>query len=167
MDPVSDRPTGGGTRLERLAGAAIAVVGGVGVVALMLLTVADALLRSFANAPILGANDLTQVILAVVVAASVPLCVASDRAVAITALVDRMRPAAGGLVRRAAYAASASVLAYLAWRCFVNGGEAAMFGETTMLLRIPYGPFYYVLSAGFGVSAVLFAVGVLRGRLGS
>lgn len=167
MDPVSDRPSKGGTRLERWAATATAVVGGVGVVALMLLTVADALLRSFANAPILGANDLTQVILAVVVAASVPLCIASDRAVAITALVDRMRPAAGGLVRRTAYAASTAALAYLAWRCFVNGGEAAMFGETTMLLRIPYGPFYYALSAGFGFSAVLFAAGVLRGRLAS
>ncbi|MGJ3263236.1 MAG: TRAP transporter small permease [Salinarimonas sp.] len=165
MDPVSDGPSGGGTRLERWAAAGIAVVGGAGVLALMLLTVSDALLRTFANAPILGANDLTQVILAIVVAASVPMCIASDRAVAITALVDRMKPAAGGLVRRAGYAASAAALGYLAWRCFVNGGEAAMFGETTMLLRIPYGPFYYALSAGFGLSAVLFAAGALRGRL--
>ena len=65
-------------------------------------------------------------------------------------------------MRRASAAICAVASGYLAWRCYVNAGEAALFGETTMLLQIPYGPFYGALALSFALSALLFASGVLR-----
>jgi TRAP-type C4-dicarboxylate transport system permease small subunit len=46
----------------------------------------------------------------------------------------------------------------------VNAGEAALFGETTMLLQIPYGLFYGALALSFALCALLFASDVLRAR---
>jgi TRAP-type C4-dicarboxylate transport system permease small subunit len=50
------------------------------------------------------------------------------------------------------------ILSYLAWRAFSNALEAAMFGESTLLLQLPFGPSYYAVAAGSGLSAVLLLV---------
>jgi TRAP-type transport system small permease protein len=148
----------------RWAGVLAEVAGGVALLALMLLTVSDALLRSFANRPILGAGDMVQVILVVVVACSVPLCAMAGRAIAVDLFVRRLPAVPLAWVYRLTGLGAAAMLGFLAWRCYVNAGEAAMFGETTMLLRIPFGPYYMILAISFGISALLFLTAALRGR---
>ncbi|CAN5731693.1 hypothetical protein BH23PSE1_BH23PSE1_08260 [soil metagenome] len=147
--------------LRRAAGA-LEILGGIGVVALMLLTVSDALMRSVLNRPILGANDLTQVTLVVVVAIALPLSILAGRAISIDIVLDRLRPALARLSRRLAALVAACALALIAWRCAINAGEAATFGETTMLLQIPYGPFYRALAVSAALSALLFLAAALR-----
>ncbi len=142
----------------------IEALGGLALIALAGLTVSDALLRSLLNRPILGAADIVQVLLVLVVAASLPLCVLAGRAIAIDSVVDRLPPRAAGPVRRLAHAVAAAALATLAWRCWINAGEAALFGETTMLRRIPYGPFYAALAVSAGLSAAVFAAFAIRRR---
>lgn len=141
------------------------LIGGVGLFLLMMLTVSDALLRSFANRPILGAADTIQVLLVVVVAISIPLCIAAGRAIAIEFAVNLLAEGPRQMLLRLTSLTCAIVLAYLSWRCFVNAGEAAMFGETTMLLQIPFGPFYTVLAIAFGISAALFLYQAVRGKV--
>lgn len=162
-DQESDPSTGHQSGTTRWATGLVELVGGFAVFTLMLLTVSDALLRSFANRPILGANDLVQVILVVVVACAVPLCIAGGRAIAIEFLVARLPIRIGKPVGQAMSVIAAVALGYLAWRCWVNAGEAARFGETTMLLQIPFGPFYLALAISFAVSAALFVYFALRG----
>ncbi len=140
----------------------VEVIGGIALIALMVLTVTDALMRSLANRPILGGGDLIQVILVVVVACAVPLCVAAGRAIAIEFFVNLLPTVRRNLMQRFTALISAIVLLYLAWRCYINAGEAAMFGETTMLLRIPFGPFYAVLAVAFLLSAIFFLHRALR-----
>ena len=143
---------------------ALEVLGGLALAALLFITVADALMRSVLNRPILGGGDLVQVALVLVVASAVPLSIAAGRAIAIEMLVERLPPILGSAVGRVTAAVCAVASAYLAWRCYVNAGEAALFGETTMLLQIPYGPFYGALALSFGISTLLFASDVLRPR---
>jgi TRAP-type C4-dicarboxylate transport system permease small subunit len=148
-----------GSALSRAARAVhglLEIVGGVALCGLMVLTVSDALLRSFANLPIVGANDFTQIILVVVVACSLPLCVAGGRAITIDLLVDLLPTSARTVLQRFAAVSGAVVLGYLAWRCLVNARDAPTFGETTMLMQIPFGPFYLALAIGLAVSALLF-----------
>ena len=140
------------------------LIGGVAIFLLMLLTVSDALLRSFANSPILGANDLTQVLLVVVVACSLPLCIVSGRAIAVEFVISLLPAALRKLLGRLSALGGSLILGYLAWRCFLNSREAAAFGETTMLLQIPFGPFYLILSVGLAFSAILFLIMALRTR---
>jgi TRAP-type transport system small permease protein len=156
-DPVARMPLP-----VRWGAGVVELLGGLALLALMGLTVSDALLRSLANRPILGAGDLIQVLLALVVAASLPLCVLAGRAIAIESLVRLLPAGPGEAVRRLAHLIAAGALAVLAWRCWINAGEAAMFGETTMLRRIPYGPFYAALAVASGLSAAIFAAFALR-----
>lgn len=148
----------------RWVAAALELIGGAGLLLLMILTVSDALLRSFANRPILGAADTIQVLLVVVVASSIPLCIAAGRAIAIEFVVNLLAEWKRRMLLRLTSLMCAVVLAYLSWRCFVNAREAAMFGETTMLLQIPFGPFYNVLAVAFGISAMLFLFQAVRGK---
>lgn len=138
------------------------IVGSLCLAALLTLTVSDALLRSLANRPVFGASDLIQVLLCLVVAASLPLCVAAGRAIAIDMLVERLPVRLRKPLARLMAATSAGLLLLAAWRCYVNAGEAAQFGESTMLLRIGYGPFYLALSVSFFFCALLFAAEALR-----
>jgi TRAP-type C4-dicarboxylate transport system permease small subunit len=142
----------------------VEIVGGAAIFGLMMLTVSDALLRSFANYPVLGANDFTQIILVVVVACSLPLCVAGGRTITIDLLIDLMPTSARAVVRRLAAASGTVMLGYLAWRCLANARDAATFGETTTLLQIPFGPFYLALAIGLALSALLFLADAIWGR---
>jgi TRAP-type C4-dicarboxylate transport system permease small subunit len=155
--PLPDR-----TILERGTLAILELVGFSGVILLMLLTVSDGLLRTFANRPILGADDYTQVILALVVAVSLPLCVASGRAIAVDLFVRLMPLAVRRSIRLLVAISSAAALGYLSWRCLLNARDAQSFGETTTLLQIPYGPFYLALAAGLAISAMLFIADAFR-----
>ena len=137
---------------------------GAALVVLMLVTVTDALMRSLLDRPILGGGDVIQVTLVVVVACALLLCIAAGRAIAIDVLVRALPPALARTLHRAVAGLCAAALLYLAWRCFLNGREAEMFGETTMLLQIPFGPFYWVLAASLALSALLFLVEFWRGR---
>jgi TRAP-type C4-dicarboxylate transport system permease small subunit len=141
---------------------ALELIGGVAVAALMLLIVCDALMRSFLNRPIPGSNDFVQVILVIVVACSLPLCIAGGRAITIDLLIDLLPRAARTLLWRLTSVACAVPLAYLAWRCLVNAREATYFGETTMLMQIPFGPFYLALAIGLALSALQFIAGAIR-----
>ncbi len=163
-DQESGASTGHQSGTARWATGLVELVGGIAIFALMLLTVSDALLRSFANRPILGGNDLVQVILVLVVACAVPLCIVGGRAIAIEFLVVRLPVRLERMIGRAMSVIASVSLGYLAWRCWVNAGEAARFGETTMLLQVPFGPFYLALAISFAVSAALFAYFAFRGK---
>lgn len=140
------------------------VVGGLALIVLMLVTVSDALMRSLFNRPVMGGGDVIQVTLVVVVACAIPVCIAAGRAIAVEFFVRLLPPAGARALHRVVAALGAAALLYLAWRCFLNGREAEMFGETTMLLQIPFGPFYTALAVSFALSAALFLVEVWRGE---
>ena len=121
---------------------------------LMGLSVTDALLRSFLNAPIFGANDYSQILLSFIVAVSLPLCVLSGRLIAIETLLEMLPCRLRGTIDWLTTILGVSILFYLSWRAFLNAREASLFGETTLLLQLPFGPSYYAIAAGSAISAV-------------
>jgi len=139
------------------------LLGAAGLFILMGLSVSDALLRSFFNRPIFGANDYAQILLSFVVALSLPLCVLSGRLIAIDTLASRLPRAVHAPLDWLTTALGVAILAYLGWRAFVNAQEAALFGETTLLLQLPFGPSYYAVAFGCALSAlVLFVERILK-----
>lgn len=131
------------------------IAGAVLVFVLMGLSVADAFLRSVINSPIFGANDYAQIILSFIVAVSFPLCVLSGRLIAIDTLLRYFPGKLQVFLDWASSLLGIVMLAYLAWRAFFNALEAASFGETTLLLQLPYAPSYYAVALGCGLSAVI------------
>ena len=134
------------------------MAGGLLVFSLMGLSVTDALLRSFFNKPIFGANDYAQILLSFVVSVSFPLCVLAGRLIAIDTLVLQLPQPMQSVLDRLVTILGAFMLGYLAWRAFSNALEAATFGESTMLLQLPYGPSYYAVAAGCALAALVLAL---------
>lgn len=136
----------------------LVILGAVAVFVLMGLSVSDALLRSFLNSPIFGANDYAQILLSFVVGLSLPLCVLAGRLIAIDTLVVRLPKWVQSPLDWLTSALGIAILSYVAWRAFVNAREAAMFGETTLLLQLPFGPSYYAVAFGCALSALILLV---------
>lgn len=133
----------------------LVLAGGLLLFALMGLSVSDALLRSFFNKPIFGANDYAQILLSFCVAACFPLCILAGRLIAIDTLVLLMPSGIRTILDWCATIAGTVILAYVSWRAYSNALEAADFGEATLLLNLPFGPSYYAIAAGCGLSALL------------
>lgn len=132
--------------------------GGILIFTLMGLSVMDALLRSFLNQPIFGANDYAQILLSFAVAISFPLCVLAGRLIAIDTIVLMFPVALQAILDWLVTVLGTSILAYLAWRAFLNARDAALFDESTMLLQLPFGPSYYAVAAGCGFAAVVLVL---------
>jgi TRAP-type C4-dicarboxylate transport system permease small subunit len=140
----------------------LVVCGGVFIFVLMGLSVFDALLRSFVNKPIYGANDYIQILLSFSVTLSFPLCVMAGRLIDIDTIVLLLPKSLQKVIHWIVSFMGITVLSYISWRAFVNGLESATFAETTLLLQIPFGPSYYAVSFGCGLSAMVLLMGALK-----
>ncbi|AVX05698.1 hypothetical protein MXMO3_03192 [Maritalea myrionectae] len=143
---------------RRWVEAPLVICGAALVFMLMGLSFADALLRSLFNMPIFGANDYAQILLSFAVAICLPLCVLSGRLIAIDTITNMLPNAVQNLLDWVVTIMGVIILSYLTWRAFSNALEAATFGESTLLLQLPFGPSYYAIAAGSGLSAVLLLV---------
>ena len=131
-----------------------ALAGGVVLLALVGFTVADAVLRYWFSRPIHGSFDLTQAMLALIVASSIAYGGVSGAHVSLDLLPRPPKPIALGV-----RVAGIAVLTVLAWRCVTSGFSAAEFGGVSPLLGIPYLPLYFALALGVAGYAAVLATG--------
>jgi len=129
----------------------LALLSGVFLLGMTGLTVVDVTLRYVFNAPLFGGQDIAELALLSVVALGVAYCGRSGGHVAVDliggVLSDRVSRVLAVVVRLL----SAGILSVIVWRCYVNGLDAADYGEASNLLNIPFLPAYFALSAGFAV----------------
>ena len=142
--------------------------GGAMLLGLMGLTVADVTLRYFFNAPLYGARDVAKLMLLVMVALSVAYSARTGGQVVIEFFSRRMGPRLAAMSEAGARLATLAMLAVLSRQLWISGGHAAAFGETSMALEIPYGPFYRFLAFGMLLYAFVLVIElllILRGRI--
>jgi len=146
--------------LPRGVEAALTVAAGALILGLTALTAADVILRYGFNAPVSGAFELTEVMLAALIFAALPLTTARDEHVT----VDLVDAALGRRGRRAVRligdAVSAVVLALFAWRLGVQASRLAADGTTTFTLTVPLAPL-----AAFAALACALSAAVALARL--
>lgn len=144
----------------------LALFGGGVLVALMLFTVLDVVLRKLFNAPIYGGNDFAELGLLVVVACTMAYGGRTGAHVA----VDLLGIAAGPAVTRwtdlMVKGMAAVMLSVLVWRAIVNGLNAADYGEASILLNIPFLPFYMFLGLGIAAYVIVLVFEFAAGLLG-
>ncbi|MEM0946947.1 MAG: TRAP transporter small permease subunit [Pseudomonadota bacterium] len=133
------------------------LIGGAAVLALMLLTLADAVMRTLGR-PILGANEITEVLLLVVVAAAIPISIVSGKAIAIEGPVARLPSRIAGVIVFLGMLLSAALMAFLAYHSFRTSADARDFGERSAILHIPHDVLYVALSVGAGSAALAFVL---------
>jgi len=134
-------------RFARRVEAALGVVAAALLFAMMLLTFVDVVGRYLFNQSVVGAFEITEIMMALLIFAGLPLVVRREEHVTVD-LVERLfAPRLRRAYRIAIELASGALmlgLAHLMWR---KAGRAADYGDTTTVLLIKYAPFIYAIVA--------------------
>jgi len=130
--------------------------------AMMALTFADVLMRSLADAPIPGAAEITEVLLATTVFAAMPALSFLDRHIAVDLMDTAIPPRLARWRDAAVNIVFGLALLWPLEKCWVAALRTLGYGEVTLYLRLPVGWIAIGIVIGLGASA---AAMVLRGVL--
>lgn len=130
-------------------------VAGATLFGMMLLTTADVTGRFIFNSPILGAVELTQLMLAAVIFLSLPVVCWREEHVSVD-LLDAVFPARWIWVRQVVVNLIVTLALWvMAGRVWALGVRAFDWGDVTEFLRIPVGYLIYLMAIMLALSALL------------
>ena len=148
-------PEEGGLDIGQLLDRSLGVGASLILFSLVLITCVDVVGRYFLNAPLAGAFEMTEILLAALVFLALPLATERREHVEVDLLNVVLRPAYQRLLTAFAGLFSAALLATFAWRLFTHASKAAHDGAVTNALEIPLAPFGYLAGASCMVSAFI------------
>ena len=150
------------SRFDRAVAPALGLVAAALMFCLMLLTCVDVVGRYFFNKPVTGGFEMTEMLLAALIFAGLPLVTLRGEHVMVD-LLDPLTP--DWLFRLQHVAASllgAACTGYLAWRLGLRAEELAARGETTSQLGFPLAWLTWAMSLLMGLTAAALVVVALR-----
>ncbi|MDT0502748.1 MULTISPECIES: TRAP transporter small permease, partial [unclassified Halomonas] len=151
MQPLTTRAA----RVGRVFQLMLEGVAGATLFGMMLLTTVDVTGRYFFNAPILGAVELTQLMLAALVFLSLPIVCWRQEHVSVD-LLDAIFPARLVWIREVLVNLLVTVALWvMAQRVWALAERAFSWGDVTEFLRIPYGYLIGLISIMLALSALL------------
>jgi len=118
------------------------------IILMMLLTVADVLLRFFLGKPILGSYEITEYLMAVLVFSAVPYTEALKGHVKVDLFYDRFRPRVKAVLACVTNFMGMSVLFLIAWANIKMARAKWGFGDITGCLPIPVFPEHIFIAVG-------------------
>ncbi|MCD6150579.1 MAG: TRAP transporter small permease [Deltaproteobacteria bacterium] len=126
------------------------------IMAMMMLTCADVLLRLFKH-PILGTYELVGLFGALTIALAIPATTLSKGHVAVDFLIDKLPLSARKICTIITTLLSISLFALIAWQSFIYANILRSTGEVTLSLQMPFYPIVYAIAAAaLLVCVVLF-----------
>lgn len=137
-----DRPEARGNSVARLC----ALAGMLALVAFVLMTIADVLMRWLFNSPINGVADAGPLIVAIVAAAFFPLSLAGRHHVSIGFLGGLLGPRATVWLEAFASLVTGVFFILLAWQIVRYTIELRQLGQTTWVVQMPIAPWWMVVS---------------------
>ena len=130
--------------------------------AIMTIMVTDVIARHLLNAPVPGAAELIELLMALLVFSALPLTTLRREHIQVdlfTALVPiSLRRIAGML----ANVVAGAIMVFIAWRLYDKTVEIVGFGDTTAFLRLPLAPVAGVMTMMAALTALAFFVNSLR-----
>jgi TRAP-type transport system small permease protein len=143
-----------GLWLDRVIGIVAALI----LLGLMLLTAVDVVSRYIFNWPLRGAFELTELGLLVLIFAGLPL--ASRRGEHVTLdFIDRpLGPRLADVWRRTVEVIVGLIILGLSWQIWLKAGKINGYGDVTDVLRVPVGPFVYLMSLMVAITGVIHMV---------
>ena len=130
--------------------------------AVMMVSVVDVVGRYVFNRPLPGSSEITEILMAILIYAGLPL-VSLRRAHIAVDLLDSLTPPAIARVRDAVVGfLSVFVLAVIAWRLWAYADQIRSTKDVTEYLRVPLAPFAYAMSVLAGIAAVIEIYRTLR-----
>ena len=146
---------------EDRAGRVLAFLSTLALIAMMLVTVVSVLMRYVVGTPILGVNELTQVVSVALVMFAMPYATQQDAHVR----VDVLDPWLGRWGRWAGDLLARAIICYVLWvllrRGWLRMRDAFEFGDVTNMLQLPLGPFYAVMLFGFALTLAVLLLQIV------
>jgi TRAP-type transport system small permease protein len=139
--------------LDRLAYAA-AVLAGVVLAVVMLLTVADVALRFLAQ-PIYGSQEMTELAMAAIIMLALPYCSATNGHIRVDLFDDRLGRSGRWMTDCFAMVVSLVVLAFLVWNTAFKVADTYSYDDVTNLLALPLWPLYLLIALSMAAYAIV------------
>jgi TRAP-type C4-dicarboxylate transport system permease small subunit len=139
--------------------------GGAALVGIMLVTVADVVLRSF-KSPITGTYELVGFLGAVAIGFSLPQTSLDKGQVLMDVLTRRLPPGAGRALAALTRWVGAGLFALIAWNLFAMGADLRRTGDETPLLHLPHFLLAWGIAAASSVESLVLAAAALAGEGG-
>ncbi|WP_170149417.1 TRAP transporter small permease [Rhodoplanes roseus] len=152
--------------IERVASAlanGLAVIGLTLLLILAAFTMADGILRAFANTPLDFVRELGDMVAAIAGAACLPIALFRESNIVLRALGRTLPPVALRVVDTVAALVVEIVMVGMAWQFWLHSTKAMQAGEVTWMLEVPKAPFWFVVDGVLWIGVVVQAV-VLVGR---
>jgi TRAP-type transport system small permease protein len=140
-------------RWRHLISKACGLAAAIFLVAMMLLTVADVTLRAAFNTPIRGVYELVELLLAGTFFVALPAVFLRDDHIVVN-LFDEALPRLVPLLKRAAAALAAGILAIIAWQGLLAAADSFAFNDVTADLGLPRYWHWAALLVGIVASAI-------------
>ena len=138
------------------------VVSMAALVVMALLTIVDVGGRYLLNRPLLGALELSEVMLVLMVFGCFAYTERQNGHVDIDVVVTRFSPRAQALTESVAALLSTAFWGVIAWRTGVRALDVQGAGETTANLGLPVGPFIWIAAVGSALFTLTLVARVLR-----
>lgn len=133
----------------------LALVSGVLAGTMMMITVIDVGGRTFFNKPLIGAFELTELLMACIVFLALPAVTWGRDHVTVTVGYEHFSPRAQSLTTAAGEIVAAITCFILSWRAWLYGERLLNVGERTLELGVPRG------LVPSGVAVILVVLGIL------
>ena len=124
-------------------------------IVMMLVTFVDVIGRYLFNAPLPGAFELTEVLLALVIFVGLPIVTARREHVTVDLFTSRLPHRLRAVLARAASLVTAVMLVLFTWRLGVSARDYTSYGDATVYLGIPLGPVAGLMAVFCGFAALV------------
>jgi TRAP-type C4-dicarboxylate transport system permease small subunit len=147
---------------DRAVAPALGLIAGVVLFALMALTFVDVVGRYFLSQPVYGGFEITEMLLAALIFAALPLVTLRDEHITVD-LLDPVTPDGVLWVQHVcACLAGFAFTGYLAWRLWIRAERMDAAGETTAQLKFKLSYLTYSMSVLMALTAVALLVLMFR-----
>ena len=130
--------------------------------AMVLLVVADVVLRRAFNSPLPFSYELVEVMLVVAVFFAVAYTGTQKSHVGVDVLVSRFPPKAQAIVNAVIWLISTGLFGFVSWQSIAYGMRIWDIGQETAILGVPYYPFVFVVALGSILLALVLLVQFLN-----
>ena len=121
---------------------------------MMLLTVADVVLRAALNKPIIGATEIIEQMMVAVVFLGLGWCALQGKQISVELFASRYKPGTQRVIDLIMYFIGMIMVAVTCWRTVMSTLRVMDFGITCSYIEVPKYPFYALAALGW---AILFA----------
>lgn len=128
---------------------------------MMLMTMADVLLRKFSNLSILGTVELTELMMIILVFSSLAECQVHDGHIKVDLVLKRFSPRVQSIFDVFTQCICFALFSMMSWAIWRNANRMKEWGEVTIDLALPVYPFIYVAVIGCALLALVLLIKAL------